>query len=363
MSRRLLEEPRSIGEAVGASSGVVQESPEYVRLSLAAAMTLGLARGKFYRNARLGCINVLLTYNEGCAANCAYCGLSRGRKGEYGRKSFIRVKWPTHETREVLRRTAERESQVSRLCISMITRRRAKADAAAIAQMARETTGVPISALVSPTIMQREDFQNLKGAGVDKIGIAVDAATPELFDRWRGSGAQGPHRWDDYWQKIETAMDVFGPGNVGAHFIVGLGETERQMVTALQRMRSLGGSTHLFSFFPEGESQMADWPPPPIGQYRRLQLVRFLIDNDLIGFDRIRFGKDERIVGIDMPRERLEAIIDSGEPFETSGCVGRDGRVACNRPFANSLPGPDMRNYPFRPTPDDVRRIREQLWT
>ena len=51
------------------------ESPHAVRMSLAAAMTLGFKKGLFYRNARLYCINLLLTYQQGCAAKCAYCGL------------------------------------------------------------------------------------------------------------------------------------------------------------------------------------------------------------------------------------------------------------------------------------------------
>ena len=59
--------------------------------------------------------------------------------------------------------------------------------------------------------------------------------------------------------------------------------------------------------------------------------------------------------------EQLEGIIDTGEPFRMSGCVGRDGEVACNRPFGNSPPGPDIRNYPFLPTPEDVARIRSQM--
>jgi biotin synthase-related radical SAM superfamily protein len=33
-----------------------QESPEYVRISLAAAMTLGLVKGEFYRGAKLYCL-------------------------------------------------------------------------------------------------------------------------------------------------------------------------------------------------------------------------------------------------------------------------------------------------------------------
>jgi len=59
--------------------------------------------------------------------------------------------------------------------------------------------------------------------------------------------------------------------------------------------------------------------------------------------------------------QTLDEIIDSGAPFRTSGCEGYDGEVACNRPYANSRPGPDMRNYPFPPTPEDVRRIRCQM--
>lgn len=59
--------------------------------------------------------------------------------------------------------------------------------------------------------------------------------------------------------------------------------------------------------------------------------------------------------------DQFDAVIDSGEPFRTSGCPGYDGEVACNRPYANSRPGPNIRNYPFPPTPEDIRRIRSQM--
>ena len=57
-----------------------------------------------------------------------------------------------------------------------------------------------------------------------------------------------------------------------------------------------------------------------------------------------------------LPAEELDRVVGSGEPFRTSGCTGYDGQVACNRPFANSRPGPDMRNYPFPPTVEDIDR-------
>ena len=58
---------------------LVRESPEYVRLSLAADMSLGFRRGRFWRDARMTCVNLLLAYEDGCKANCAYCGLARER--------------------------------------------------------------------------------------------------------------------------------------------------------------------------------------------------------------------------------------------------------------------------------------------
>jgi biotin synthase len=57
----------------------------------------------------------------------------------------------------------------------------------------------------------------------------------------------------------------------------------------------------------------------------------------------------------------MDRIVASGEPFRTSGCAGYDGEVACNRPFANSRPGPHLRNYPFAPTAEDIDRIRLQV--
>ncbi|MCK5264403.1 MAG: hypothetical protein KAR03_02255, partial [Candidatus Thorarchaeota archaeon] len=79
-----------------ADTEAVRESPSYVRTSLAAAMTMGKIPGKFYRDAKLYCINLLLTYDEGCHARCAYCGLSGSREieNEWTDSSFIRVEWP-----------------------------------------------------------------------------------------------------------------------------------------------------------------------------------------------------------------------------------------------------------------------------
>ena len=63
-------------------------SPEYLQMSLAAAMTLNLKEGLFFRNARLYCLNLSLTYPDGCRGNCSYCGLQKSRDGAFSEKKL-----------------------------------------------------------------------------------------------------------------------------------------------------------------------------------------------------------------------------------------------------------------------------------
>jgi biotin synthase len=337
------------------------ESPEYLRMSLAAAMTLGFKRGLFYRDARLYCINLLLNYRSGCAACCAYCGLSGKREGEYDEKSFIRVTWPTYHLDEIIERIGTRLDKVKRICISQITNTRSIGDSKSITERLRSSFDVPVSLLISPTIVSRDDLIDFKEAGADKIGVAIDLATPELFDRHRGAGVGGPHSYQRYMDCLREAIDIFGTRNAGSHFVTGMGETEEEMAKAIQEVQDMGGWTHLFSFFPEAESQLADHPVPDMDHYRRIQLARYLIDEDLVREEDLGYDASGRIVDFGLPKAELDAVINTGEPFRTSGCEGYDGEVACNRPFANSRPGPNMRNYPFKPDANDVNRIRMQM--
>ncbi|MFO8091080.1 MAG: radical SAM protein, partial [Desulfatiglandaceae bacterium] len=214
---------------------------------LAAALTLDLKKGLFYRGAKLYCINLLLTYENGCIARCAYCGLNGKREGAYREKSFIRVSWPTYSLVDIIERIRVRQDRVKRICISMVTRKRAVADTMEICSRLRRSFDVPVSLLIAPTVLEYDDLVAFKKAGADKIGVAIDLATEKLFDKYRGKGVSGPHRWERYWACLEESLELFGKGNAGPHFMVGMGETEEEMCNAIQRARDLGGSTHLFS--------------------------------------------------------------------------------------------------------------------
>ena len=175
-------------EKIGSEQSPTLSSPEAVRLSLAAAMTLGLKSGRFYRDARLYCINLLQTYPKGCAGRCAYCGLSRNRLTAHHESghSFIRVTWPTHQLDEIIDRMNERRDRLGRVCLSMVTHRSALDDIVRMARRIRARLDIPMSALLTPTLVDKNGFSRIRDAGVDRIGIAVDGATPELFDELRG---------------------------------------------------------------------------------------------------------------------------------------------------------------------------------
>jgi biotin synthase len=344
-------------------------SPDYVQMSTAAAITLGIAQGKMMRCECTRCLNLLLTYPEGCRANCAYCGLARHREAErdYADRNFIRVDWPAVPMAEVVDIVARdvENSPFHRMCISMITHPNSDEDTVSVLKQwtARiDPSAIPISILSNPTTMERSDVQNLRDLGSDIFTVALDAATPELFDRTRGKGVQSPHSWKKYWEILEDARDIFGPRKFGAHIIVGMGETEHEVLTLVQRIVDMDGHSHMFCFFPEKGSLMDHLPATPRDQWRRVQLARYLIDYCGVRVDHMKFDNHGRVTGYGMPKGELDAIIDAGIAFRTSGCPGKfaDDISACDRPYGDSPPS-NIASYPFQPNGNDLRTIRKQL--
>ena len=338
----------------------MMNSPEYVQTSLAAALSLGMEKGRFKDRVRLTGLNLLLIYDKPCIGRCAYCGISKNRPDTKGKKTFIRVKWPTYRLTDILERTLTYPHSFQRICISMVTHRDAVKDTISITEKIREKTSLPISLLIAPTIINEKDiFYRFKDAGAGMIGIALDAATPRIFEKYRGSGVGGPHKWDKYWKVLQWATDVFGKYKTGIHLIAGLGESDREMVDTIYRAYVAGARTHLFSFYPEGGSMLQDHPQPDLLKYRKIQVAAYLINHKDCGPDIIKYDSSGSITGFDYNIARL---IEEGFAFMTSGCPGEDDRyAACNRPLANERPSEDFRNYPFIPDDRDRDTIRKQL--
>ncbi len=322
------------------------DSPACVRLSTAADVVLGFSRGLFYKEAEPYCVNILLHFYDGCKSNCLYCGQARGVAGASICKSLIRVEWPLRRLEEVIERLSDLVGngcflRPYRVCVASIAHPKAVKGEIKVVREMKAKLDVPISALISPSIFSMEHFEELRSAGVERIGIAIDCATPRLFEILRGRSARGIHRWERYMEGLGEAVEVMGRGKVGAHLIVGLGETEKEAAEFIQRVKEIGGETHLFSFYPEEGSLLKKWPRPPISQYRRVQLARFIIDNRISSYEDMEFNEYGQIVDFGVG---IESFAITSAPFMTSGCPG------CNRPFSNERPGETFRNYPYPPS-------------
>jgi biotin synthase len=342
-------------------------SPEYVQMSTAAAITLGLVPGQMHRTACTHCLNLLVTYPEGCRANCAYCGLARHREEarDYADRNFIRVDWPTARYDEVIERvkSGSDRGQFERMCISMITHPESNADTYVLLEKwVREVPQVPVSILSNPTTLERDDLVRMRDMGAEIFTVALDAVTPAIFDRTRGKGVDSPHKYEKYWAAIQWAAEVFGPERFGAHLICGMGETEREILEVGQRVKDLGGHNHMFAFFPEHGSLMEDWPAVDRGQWRRVQLARFIVDFWNGRVEDMRFDAAGRVVAFGVEPDDLDALIATGKPFRTSGCPGKDDDQvsACNRPYGDSSPT-DILSFPFAPAGEDVAVVRRQM--
>lgn len=340
-----------------------QESPDYVRISTAAALELGLVRGRL-AGCTCGCINLLQNYATSCFANCTYCGLARERPGVSEDKSFIRVDWPLFPTARVAEKIAEKEARdtVGRVCVSQVQHPRAYADLLAICRTLHAAApAVPISALVSATTLDEARLAEIRTTGVDIIGVGLDAATPDLFHATRGRGARGPHGWEHHWRIVHAARELYGPMKVNCHVMVGLGETDRDLVELFYDLHGRQIAAYLFSFNPEPGTAMQDTPKAPIGRWRRIQLVKHLIEHCGLPREALTFDDAGALTAVDAPEAVLEGAVAEGRAFMTDGCPDRAGEMACNRPYGSYRPSEPFRDYPFLPRERDRADIREQL--
>ena len=86
------------------------------------------------------------------------------------------------------------------------------------------------------------------------------------------------------------------------------------------------------------------------------------MEEGLSGYEDMGFDAQGHITDFGMDPGRLQEIIRLGTPFMTTGCLGPDGRVACNRPFGNCLPDVQQWNYPYPPNEEELSLISENIF-
>ncbi|MBK6902326.1 MAG: radical SAM protein [Saprospirales bacterium] len=339
-------------------------SPDYVRLSGASAMALRLQSGRFAREFEFGGINLLLNYESGCLSDCGYCGLARTRPGDYEDKSFIRVDWPLFETDAVVERMARYQEKMTRLCISMVTHGSAFEDTANITERIVAKVKTPLSLLVAPPTLNRERLQYLKDLGADMIGVGLDAVNENVFFDTRTNVPHGGLKWSNYWDIINYSREIYGPWKVNIHTVVGLGETDRDLIELFYELKSRQILAYLFCFNPEPDSRMGNFPKSSITRWRRIQLVKHLIEEYELDRRNITFDEAGNFIKLNTSTSKVDHVLqtlDAGLPFMTNGCPGENGEPGCTRPYGSYRPSEPYRDFPFQPASDDLVQIREEL--
>ena len=304
----------------------------------------------------------LMTYtNVSCAGECQFC--PQGSSTHYNAtEQLSRVQWPVFNWEEFLHRLQNHQREETnppfqRICLQTLNYPGFYEEAAAIISVIHANfPTLPLSAAIPP--ITKDQMIGLKNYGLDRIGIALDACTPELFEIIKNPSRQGPYRWKKHLQALDEALEVFGNHLVTTHLIVGLGETEREMITLIEECVHKHVQPGIFLFTPVAHTPMAKHPRPTIGHFRRIQIARYLLlfqkKNTAKRFHFSR-TKGELVKISGLTETELRAIIEQEIAFFTAGCPG------CNRPYYTSRPGQEHDGFPRKITPQEKQRIFEEL--
>lgn len=280
---------------------------------------------------------------EKCKNNCQFCAQSR--ESDARSNLLSRVTWPVVASEEVTTgiNTAYVSGAIKRTCLQVVDSSDSWETTVNAVGLLHKSSKVPIC--VSSHLENVEQAKELVARGAQRVCIALDAVTPELYARVKNGD------WNSKWNLLLACAKAL-PGRITTHLIVGLGESEREMVERMASCTERGISIGLFAFTPVRGTALAEKLPPAIGQYRRIQIAHRLLQRgyqqDVIVYE------NGRIAEFKVPEAELFAILRDGKAFQTSGCAD------CNRPYYNERPGGVIYNYPRSLTPLEVTKAIEE---
>jgi biotin synthase len=241
------------------------------------------------------------------------------------------------------------EEKVKRVCVQALNYSTVFDDLSALVNSIHKKSRVPISVSCQP--LRKKDIVSLFLTGADRLGIPLDAATEEIFTKIKGASVNGPYNWKGQFRLLKKAVEIFGKGKVSTHLIVGLGETDQEMVRTIQKCVNNAVLPGLFAFTPIPGTKLARKPQPQIGKYRRIQLARYLILSGTARYEEMEFDEDENLMSYGIDDQTLLQAVRNGQPFTTSGCPH------CNRPYYNEKPSGPIFNYPRELSKDENLQI------
>ena len=279
-----------------------------------------------------------LMKGEKCAQDCSFCPQARSAASRANLLS--RVTWGEVREDKVADWVEEayQKGRLKRVCLQVVDSAQVIEQVKGAVKDIKSKSEIPIC--VSAKVKSKEELLALAETGIDRIGLALDAASERVFLVTKTGN------WSDTLRQIEEAA-ILLPGRISTHLIVGLGETEGEMVQMLQKMKDLGVTVGLFAFTPVTGTKLEKSNPPEINSYRRMQTAHYLISKGISNYSDFSFSAG-RLTNFGLTPEELKGHLRNGKAFETSGCPD------CNRPYYNERPGGTIYNYPRALTDNEL---------
>jgi biotin synthase len=322
-----------------------------IRVSIGSAAVLSLYGDINFKDPPTTCY--LMTYQQGsCVANCGFCPQARG--AESSLELLSRVKWPIYDFKEVLTKLTylPPNKRFKRICLQALNYSENFEDIKYIVKEIRKENVIPISVAIPP--FSEDKLKELKRIGVDRVGIALDGSSKQVFESVKGEGVNGPYRWEHHFKTLETALKIFDR-KVSTHLIVGLGERPKDIVELIIRLNDMKITVGLFAFTPIKGTQLENVEPPDLLRFRKIQLARYLIVEENRSLTDITFNMKGDIIKFNLNRAELLRIIQETDAFLTTGCPG------CNRPYYTSRPSGPIYNFPRKLTKSEIRSVYDSL--
>jgi radical SAM protein (TIGR04043 family) len=103
-------------------------------------------------------------------------------------------------------------------------------------------------------------FARMKAAGVDTLGMHLEAVTPEIRARIMPGKAQVSV--ERYFQAFAAAVPVFGRGQVSSYILAGLGDTSEAILDICARLVAIGVYPFVVPFVPISGTPLESHPSP-----------------------------------------------------------------------------------------------------
>ena len=150
-----------------------------------------------------------MTHFDGkCISNCQFC--PQARESQTNPDMLSRIRWPAFPLVDLIKKLKSMGEKLPfrRICIQTINFPDLFSELISLIKQIKTCTNIPISVACHP--LSKEEMIKLYEAGVERLGIPLDASTPALFSKIKGKEAKCPYKWETHLRAISQAREIFG---------------------------------------------------------------------------------------------------------------------------------------------------------